>query len=233
MTHGATAMRRLFLTLTVLSIPVWSQPAQQLAAQAPIVVQVQMPPTPPRDVLGYLQALGPLIAVTVAVGVAFMQRHIQKKQLNQSIYDKRFTVYRSVPTYWRNLIESKGEPPVHARQQFLSDLSHATFLFGPEVVQFLDEYYGVTEKYCNAFERLRNERASPFARSGDEVAAVRKELDFQAGIKKTEVFRPYLQIYKPPLHIRLKTAITRLKTKLDEWIADEDRQLNSRGLPPR
>ena len=50
-------MRRLFLILTVLSISAWSQPAPA-PAQQPIVVQVQMPPTPHRDFLGYLQSLG-------------------------------------------------------------------------------------------------------------------------------------------------------------------------------
>jgi hypothetical protein len=39
-------MRRFLLTLTVLSVPGWSQPAQQ-SAQPPIVVKVEMPPTNP------------------------------------------------------------------------------------------------------------------------------------------------------------------------------------------
>jgi hypothetical protein len=39
-------MRRLFLTLTLLSFPGWSQSAQQ-PAQPPIVVKVEMPPTNP------------------------------------------------------------------------------------------------------------------------------------------------------------------------------------------
>jgi hypothetical protein len=38
--------RRFFFILTVLSVPGWSQPAQQ-PAQAPIVVKVEMPPTNP------------------------------------------------------------------------------------------------------------------------------------------------------------------------------------------
>ena len=65
-------MRRFLLVLTFFSFAGWSQPAQQ-QAQPPIVVKVEMPPTPRRDFIGYLQALGPLIAACVAVGVALMQ----------------------------------------------------------------------------------------------------------------------------------------------------------------
>jgi hypothetical protein len=63
-------MRRVLLVLTALTIAGWSQPAQQ-QAQTPMVVKVEMPSTPNRDFIGYLQALGPLIAV----GVLFPTGH--------------------------------------------------------------------------------------------------------------------------------------------------------------
>ena len=97
-----------------------------------------MPPAPHRDFLGYLQSLGPLIAACVAVGVGTTQWVLQKQHQKQNLYEKRWKVYRSIPTYWRNLVENKGEPPLEARQQLLTELSHATFLFGPEVVEFLE-----------------------------------------------------------------------------------------------
>jgi|HubBroStandDraft_5_1064220.scaffolds.fasta_scaffold489104_1 hypothetical protein len=73
-------MRRLFLILTLLSVPGRSQPSAQQPAQPPIVVRVEMPPPPPRDLLGLLQALGPLIAASVAVGVGLMQYYLQTKK---------------------------------------------------------------------------------------------------------------------------------------------------------
>src|ERR1035441_8292175 len=82
-------MRNCLLIITVISFAGWSQPAEQ-HAQTPIVVKVEMPPTPHRDFLGYLQALGPLIAACVAVGVALMQWHIQKQNLKQQRFAKRF-----------------------------------------------------------------------------------------------------------------------------------------------
>ena len=85
-------MRRFLLVSTFMCFAVWSQPAQQ-QAQSPVAVQVQMPPTPQRDFLGYLQALGPLIAACVAVGVASMQYYLQRQQMKQQMFAKRFEVY--------------------------------------------------------------------------------------------------------------------------------------------
>jgi hypothetical protein len=53
---------------------------------------------------------------------------------------------------------------------------------------------------------------------------------FQAQLNA--VFRPYLRLHEPLLYTRLKTALTRLKTKLDPWIASEDREFDSRYQKP-
>ena len=69
-------MRRVLPALTAICFAGWSQPAQP-QAQPPIVVKVEMPQTSRH----YLQEFGPLIAALVAVGVALMQRHLQKQHL--------------------------------------------------------------------------------------------------------------------------------------------------------
>jgi hypothetical protein len=74
----ANTMRRFLFTFTLFSVPGWSQqPAQQPAQPAtlPIVVKVEMPPTPRRDLLGYFQALGPLIAAATKTRREIRRRH--------------------------------------------------------------------------------------------------------------------------------------------------------------
>ena len=92
-------MRQFLLTFTVLSILGGSQPAPQQPSTQPIVVKVEMPPTQHRGFLDYLQSLGPLIAASVAVGTALMQYYLQRQQMKQQLFDKRFTVYRTVEAY--------------------------------------------------------------------------------------------------------------------------------------
>jgi hypothetical protein len=67
-------MLRLFLTLTVLSVPGWSQPAQQPARppivvklEAPIVVKQDTPPTNP-----WVHLVGIVVPAIIGAGIAFL-----------------------------------------------------------------------------------------------------------------------------------------------------------------
>ena len=44
----------------------------------------------------YITAYAPLLAVFVAIGVALMQYYLQKQQLKQDLYDKRFRVFYAI-----------------------------------------------------------------------------------------------------------------------------------------
>jgi hypothetical protein len=163
---------------------------------------------PHRDWIDLLEAFGPLIAVVVALIVGFTQLHLQRQQWDQSVYEMRHKVFRSVSNYWRVLIEKKGAPSIGDRQRFLAAISHARFLFGPDVVTFLEDYYAVTETYCETL------RPSFFAKQNVDAlsaAEAQEQLGLFAGLKRDEVFEPYLRIFKPPLRIRMKNALTRLK----------------------
>jgi hypothetical protein len=213
-------MRQFLLVFTFFSFAGWSQPAQQ-QVQQPIVVQVQMPPTPHRDFLGYLQSLGPLIAALVAVGVGLMQRNLQKQNLKQNLYTLRHGVYRSVAHYWRILIQSSAVPPIPDKQQFFDSISHATFLFGPEVVTFLEDYYAVTEKYCLAFQRFCSEQRLqlPTDALAADFADVEKQLNYFAGPRAVEVFGPYLNLGRDlPWYARLERDLNALTERLDQTV---------------
>jgi hypothetical protein len=160
----------------------------------------------------------PFMAILIAIGVALMQYYLQRQQQKQNLYEKRWQVYRSVSTYWRNLVESNGQPPIEARQRFLADLSHATFLFGREVVKFLERYYAVTEEYCKASERLRIRTAgqgSGLVSAANERDVATKEMELLAGITKAEVFGPYLQIYQEG------SWLLRLFRRINRWVNQE------------
>jgi len=131
-------MRRIFI-LAALITAVWSQQPAPAPPQPPIVVQVQMPPTPHRDFLGYLQSLGPLIAACVAVGVGLMQQHLQKQHLKQQMFAKRFEVYSAVRRFVSAVIKIQGTVEVKEVENVLSETKPAKFLFGSEVTTFISE----------------------------------------------------------------------------------------------
>src|ERR1017187_4253649 len=136
-TIGAGAdMRRFLLMLTLITVSAWAQPAQQQAP--PIVVQVEMPPTPHRDFLGYLQALGPLTAALTALGVGFMQWHLQKQHLKQNLYDKRWKVYTAVHDYLMTVYMTDGRQDT-PYDQFRRDTAPGEFLFKPKVWDYIKE----------------------------------------------------------------------------------------------
>jgi hypothetical protein len=147
---GAETMLRKLLVLTFISFAGWSQPAQP-QAQAPIVVKVEMPPTPHGDFLGYLQALGPLIAACVAVGVALTQRHLQKQQLKQNLFEKRFAVYEAIK---RHLVESMSGYPTWVWHLLNFPMKgQAIFLFGADMVGFCAELDAMIMRWDWAFSQ--------------------------------------------------------------------------------
>src|ERR1035441_500799 len=145
-------MRRILLVLTFMSFAAWSQPAQQ-QAQAPIAVKVETPPPPPKTLPNYLQQFGPLLAACVAVGVAFMQRYLQKQQLKQNLFEKRWDVYRDLGSHINTIVHqtSQNSPDWSKLLDPIDQMEHAQFLFGKEVA--LHERYS----NCNARSKKRSE----------------------------------------------------------------------------
>jgi hypothetical protein len=58
-----------------------------------------MPNYHARDWIDIVAVFIPAAAVFVAVGVGFMQYYLQRRQLRQNLYDKRYTVYEAVRKY--------------------------------------------------------------------------------------------------------------------------------------
>jgi hypothetical protein len=96
-----------------------------------------MPPTPRRDFLGYLQALGPLTAALTALGVGFMQWHLQKQHLKQNRFDRRYRVYSGVQGYLAAIRRGDGEFDDQTHQQFRSETDAGELLFPKAVWEYI------------------------------------------------------------------------------------------------
>lgn len=216
-------MRRSFLILTALTISAWAQPGPQQAAP-PIVVQFQMPPTPHRDFFGYLQSLGPLIAACVAVGVALMQRHLQKQQLKQNLFEKRFAVYEAIK---RHLVESMSGYPTWVWHLLNFPMKgQAVFLFGADMVDFCAELDALIMRWDWAFsqcceidpesgEKKLKERTSETEGLFREMRHAREPIGMPMIDRLDQLCSPYLQLQND------QRWLARFIARLNRWV-DQD-----------
>jgi hypothetical protein len=230
-------MRRFLFTLTLLSVPGWSQPSAQQPAQPPIVVKVEMPPAPRRDFLGYLQALGPLIAASVAVIVGVTQWYLQTKRAKQDLFDKRFEVYKGTLDFIVTLLKAQGSHEQHGYGQFLEKTAPAEFLFRSRtVIEFLKEIGERFVRLQSTFRDLETwqrvndtpptvmdwPQAQHFKRSQEQLDKLRAEIDTQV-IWFTQAFRTDTkQVFSPDLQFqRDKSFIRRMANQIRRWVDEE------------
>jgi hypothetical protein len=169
-----------------------------------------MPPTPHKDFLAYLQELGPLIAATVAVGVASMQYYVQRQQMKQQLFDNRFEGYTVIKAYLVNvLIEAeeyeKEDTKKNQEKQYrryAKAMSQAEFLFGPEVLRFVQD-----------FRNLDLERKT-HPHGEDEWCDATLELTRRVD-DVDSIFRPYLQLHYE------QSWLARFIARVKRWV-DQD-----------
>jgi len=192
-------MRRFLLILTVLSISAWAQSAPQ-QVQPPTAVKLETPPTPPRDFLGYLQSLGPLIAACVAVGVAGVQYSLQRQSQKQDLFEKRFKVYTSVEAYLTAVNVEDTESKENLYPGFAVAIRHAEYLFGPEVCAFIDAFL--------ALDFNRSGHREPDHEWCDATLELTRRLTNDV----EPIFRPYLQIHQQ------QSWLARFTARLNRWV---------------
>jgi hypothetical protein len=71
-----------------------------------------------RDWIDYLVAFAPLLAIGVAIGLATMQAYLQRQQLKQNLFDRRFTVYEETLTYLVTMLQLDGETDLEHYKAF-------------------------------------------------------------------------------------------------------------------
>jgi hypothetical protein len=152
--------------------------------------------------LDYARSIGPLLAVLVAVGVALMQFYLQRRQLEQSLFDKRFAVYSAVRRFLMECSQAslgilKDDP---AYRLFQRDTPPAKFLFGDDVSDLLAQVH----KHVTYSE---GEQGS-ITMFDSEATAL--SLAWEA----EKVFYPYLAIYKD------RNVVLRAIDRADQWMAN-------------
>ncbi len=83
--------------------------------------------------------LTPLIAI-VAVYVAWQQSKTAKQKLTLDTYDRNLRIYEEVKKFLLIIIQG-GDVDFDEAIKFRSSVSEADFLFGSEIVQYIDEIY--------------------------------------------------------------------------------------------
>jgi hypothetical protein len=82
-----------------------------------------------------------------------MQRYLQKQQLKQNLFEKRWDVYRDLGSHINTIVHqtSQNSPDWSKLLDPIDQMEHAQFLFGKEVA--LHERYS----NCNARSKKRSE----------------------------------------------------------------------------
>jgi nicotinamide riboside kinase len=228
-------MRRSFLILTAISFSALSQPAQQ--AQPPLVVQVQMPPTPRKGSLDYFQEFGPLLAAVAAVTVAVMQWYLQKQHLKQNLFDKRYSIYAAVDAFLTNVLNANGAMDEHAVNTFRLETAHAEFLFGKDVTDFLGLIHSKAmdlaivkaqiDRSVEAHRRFQGGESdsAPMEEALAELLESHTDLIMwiaAAQQERNNVFRSLQLHHERPWY-------SRLKAKLDHWMDSADVIMSARS----
>jgi len=95
------------------------------------------------------QAMTPLIAI-IATYIAYQQWNTNKQKLILDRYDRRLKVYEEVVQILSIIIQT-ARPNFEDLIKFRRAVSEADFLFGPEIMQYIDEIYkrGIQLEYLN------------------------------------------------------------------------------------
>jgi hypothetical protein len=181
-----------------------------------------------RDWIDILQAFGPSIAALVALSVGLMQWYLQRLNLKQALYDKRFSVRQHVLKYFSTTYTA--ERPIE--REFVDAMRltsyHARDLFGSDVTEFLKR---ISDDQTRTYQKREAWDAATSRGEGTDICmkeyneAMAKLRDDCADI--TEVFNPYLQLHNDqPFLVRLEAMTDRYFDRWDRILASRRDRAN-------
>jgi hypothetical protein len=142
-----------------------------------------------------LAALAGPIAAFIAVGVGAWQACLQRQQLRQNLFAKRFGVYLAL-RHFLNTSTELGKTIDAAG--LLQDTNQAEFLFDPEIGEFLKEVYrrahklqSLKEQEARAAQQLQGRIPVELS---DQHDAAFSWLITEAPKLSREKFEPYLRL---------------------------------------
>lgn len=150
-----------------------------------------------RDLTSYVSAYAPLMGVLATIAVALMQYYLQRERAKQDLFAKRFEIFTVVREYLSAVTTQDTEYKRKHFQRFSLATGQAQFLFGPEVLRFIDDF--------QALDRERGYGEQDESEATLEL--VRRWMD-----EIEDVFRPYLQIHQE------KSWLARFAARVNRWV---------------
>jgi len=138
----------------------------------------------------------PIVAVAATV-IAWQQMKINHRKLQADQYDRRLRIYEEVRKIL-SLAMRDGDLSTEALLQFRTSVSEADFLFGPEVMKYIEEIYsrGLNLWRWNEEYRTPKDARAPDYDHKKVVSEKYKELRWLVG-----QFEPAKQMFKKYLDI--------------------------------
>ena len=142
--------------------------------------------------------LTPVIAV-LAVIIAYRQYKTAKQKLAFDLFDRRLRIYEEVRNFLLIIIRD-ADVEYAESTKFINSVTEAEFLFGKEVVQYLNTIYqraiqlrSWNEKFCD-YTKVQPEGYN----HSEVVEEMHKELDWLINQLEPskEIFRKYLDLSK-------------------------------------
>ncbi len=139
-----------------------------------------------------------ITAIGVSLWVAFTQRRIQERQLEQNLFDKRYAVFQIVEEFLIHVLQTDGSVKLTGDEyrRFRYAVEQAEFLFDADVNSYMKEVnQAVLDLHPKCFKRdklaLMNQQD---AELGVEIIKVLGEIGGPLLDKRKKVFGPYLQL---------------------------------------
>jgi hypothetical protein len=157
-----------------------------------------VPPQP--NWIQVLAALGVPAAVLIAIGNGLWQSQLQRRQLKQAMFEKRFAVYMTVREYLRSVIEMfrvDFQTLIH----FGHETHQAQFLFDASVQDFIQEVFQKANELHTLNEILGTGPSGDQDRLDEKHRLQRWFVDAHQ-TKLTKVFTPSLGLYDEPGRFR-------------------------------
>jgi hypothetical protein len=155
------------------------------------------------DLFGkFVKTLGTVLFVTIpaiiAVYVAIKQYYLSKHQIKVELYEKRYKIYLQTKELVWN-INSDVTQNDFLFQDFKPVLNEAKFLFGNELVAYLNElietgknYRDHTKKMIKELDQIDTEKNKPFIPIDDNFRHYFNNAHYEGGIETK--FAPYLNL---------------------------------------
>jgi len=157
-----------------------------------------------------LQGLVPFLSALVAIFAVLMtfllakwqrsiqegQRRIQKAQLENARYDRRFSVYEGALKYMVRLMQMNGAVDGSDLGTYVPEIEKGEFLFGSDVHKFLTDLRDLgIDLYVKSGEATRLSAMGKETNAKDlEVGRLMEELSGAMMERRRQVFRPCLKL---------------------------------------